>query len=130
MIKRSVILFMALLYLITAAGFDVNMHYCNNRIAGIQINSAAGTCAKPMAMGKSKMQCRDSHLTVKVKDDHQKESFSLYNWQTAIELPVSRIFDFLYHHGRSQPSAQAYRGPPDIRLTTIPLFLKNRIIRV
>ena len=129
---------MALLYIITAAGVGVNLHYCNDRIADVKINSPAGSCidetsgdcAKPMAMVKGKMNCRYSHLNIKVKDDHQKGAAFIVAGQFPLELFTVSIFDFLTLNHRVRSEYHDYRGPPDISLTDIPVFLKNCTFRI
>lgn len=120
---------MALLYMVTAAGFALNLHYCGNYVADVKINAPADACARPMA--KSKMDCcKDSHLTVKVKDDHQKESTSFNARLFAFDLPRFPVVDFLSVAQLVQSENLVDRGPPDVPLNGTPVFIKNCIFRI
>ncbi|RYY18479.1 MAG: hypothetical protein EOP41_10590, partial [Sphingobacteriaceae bacterium] len=65
MLKRSGIVVVVLLYLITATGFAMNLHFCGESIASVKLNEAAKDC------GMSSKCCKNTHLEVKVKDAHQ-----------------------------------------------------------
>jgi hypothetical protein len=138
MLRTSGILFMALLYLFTASGFAVNLHYCNNRIANVSINAPAedcsgeigDACAKPMSMDKGKMDCRNSYLIIKLKDDHQKASVDFHAEQFTVGLPVISVYDQLFTRCPVYIYTSADRSPPDPALTTIPVFLRNCIFRI
>jgi len=143
MIKRAGIILMALLYLSTATGFYVNLHYCDDRIADLKINAPVETClnepaddcADPIAMPGSKlaagkMNCKNSHFVIKVKDDHQKESTSFNGFQFAAELPALRVYDFLSLKLQLQPNLHTDRDPPDLSPASISVFLKNCTFRI
>jgi len=73
MIKRLGVCILALLYFITATGFAVNLHYCCNTLASVNIDGPAKSCGA--LMGKMKC-CKDKHIEVKVKDVHQSQTSS------------------------------------------------------
>ncbi|OOQ60606.1 HYC_CC_PP family protein [Mucilaginibacter pedocola] len=130
MIKRQAALVLALLYIVTVAGFALNLHYCGNYVADVKINAPAEACAQPMA--KSKMHCcKDSRLDVKVKDDHQKESTSFLSRLFAFELPKFAWADFLFSSQQSVLEKLFDRGPPDEPpANAISVFLKNCTFRI
>ena len=129
MMKKGGALLLALLYVITAAGFALNLHYCGNTVADVKINAPAEACAQPMA--KSKMDCcKDSKLDVKVKDDHQKESNSFVARLFAFDLPKFAIADFLLSSQQALLERFFDRGPPDVPESGIAVFIKNCIFRI
>lgn len=129
MIKRTGIIFLALLYTITAAGFALNLHYCGNYVADVKINAPAKACAKPMA--KKKMRCcKDSRLEVKVKDNHQAQQTSVLAkifaidlphvpYQYAFALPIQGIAVSLFD-----------RGPPRQPVSGKTILTKNCVFRI
>ncbi len=129
---------MALLYMVTAMGFAVNLHHCNNQIADIKINApldqcideSEDACAKTMAMAAKKMDCRDSHLTIKVKDDHQKNTTSFHAWNFVTDFSTVRVYDYLFLGHQEQSDLHADRGVADTPITDVPIFLKNCIFRI
>ena len=120
---------LALLYTITVGGFALNLHYCGNYVADVEINAPAEACAKPMA--KSKMNCcKDSKLEVKVKDNHEAQPTSFLAKIFAFELPKLSFKDFFL------PAQQALldwffdRGPPGLSLGSVSVYLKNCNFRI
>jgi hypothetical protein len=129
MIKKQGALLLALLYIITVAGFALNLHYCGDHVADVQINAPAKACNAPMT--KSKMNCcKDSKLDVKVKDDHQKESTSFFSRLFVFEFPKFPFADFLFSAQSPSSESPADRGPPDISAKGIAVFIKNCIFRI
>lgn len=113
----------------TVAGFALNLHYCCNKLVDIGINAPADSCEKPMA--KSKLDCcKNSHLTIKIKDAHQKECTSFGIRMFAFDLPGFQVFDFLSMAQQLQSDGLADHSPPDIPLNGIPVFLKNCNFRI
>jgi len=74
MMKRYSAMFMAKVYLITALGFALNLHFCGKVLAGVSIIGPTKACEVPMA---SKKCCKDKQVDVKIKDSHQAESPSI-----------------------------------------------------
>ena len=74
MIKRSGAIVLSILYLVTAMGFALNLHFCGDQVTSVKINAPVKNC---MALSKCKSKCCASkHLDIKVKDAHQGQ------WQT------------------------------------------------
>lgn len=129
MVKKQGALLLALLYIVTVAGFALNLHYCGNYVADVEINAPAKACTTLMA--KSKMNCcKDSKLDVKVKDDHQKESTTFLSRLFAFDLPKFAWADFLFSSQQSVLEKLFDRGPPDIPAKGIAVFLKNCTFRI
>jgi hypothetical protein len=129
MMKRTGILFMALLYTITAAGFALNLHYCGNYVAEVKINAPTDGCAKPMA--KKKMRCcKDSRLEVKVKDNHQAQEASALAKLFAVDLPriPYQYATLLPVQGIAINSFD--RGPPGLPVSGKSILTKNCVFRI
>lgn len=92
MIKRLTTLFLTKVYIITALGFALNLHYCADVLASVKINGPSKSC-KPIAVKKMKC-CIDKQLDVKVKDAHQGESPSILSKIFAFELPEISFGDY------------------------------------
>jgi hypothetical protein len=126
MLKRSVIIVLAVLYLTTVSGFALNLHYCFNQLASVKIDAPANSCAK---LQGSKMKCcKDQKIEIKVKDAHQNNSPLHWSKFFPIALPASAFIIFT-------PAVQSPvvvnvtdRGPP--KRPGIPLFLQNCIFRI
>jgi hypothetical protein len=129
MIKKSGILLLAILYLTTASGFALNLHYCGNRVAAIKINAPAKSCAEPMA--KSKMKCcKDTKLDVKVKDSHESQPTSFIAKIFAFDIPGFSFDDFFLSAHKELLEKLFDRGPPDTPKQSTPVFIKNRNLKI
>jgi hypothetical protein len=92
MIKRLTTLFLTKVYIITALGFALNLHYCGDVLASVKINGPTKSC-KSVVVKKMKC-CSDKQLDVKVKDAHQGESPSILSKIFAFELPEISFGDY------------------------------------
>ncbi len=126
MLKRSVIIVLAMLYLTTVSGFALNLHYCFNRLASVKVDAKANPCAK---LQSSKMKCcKDQKIEIKVKDAHQNNSPLHWSKFFPIALPVSAFVIFTPAVQNLVVVNVTERGPP--KAPGIPLFLKNCIFRI
>ncbi len=126
MLKRSVAIVLMMLYLGTVSGFALNLHYCFNRLASVNIDAPAGTCVKVLKSSRMKC-CKDKHVDVKVKDAHQNGSLSFWAKSLPVHLPVA-FFAYFSPLVRLAPcAALSPSGPP---APDIPLFLRNSVFRI
>ena len=127
MLKRSAIVFMMVLYTITVSGFALNLHYCFDRLASVQIDAPAKGCVNGPA-AKKMTCCKDKHLVVKVKDDHQNASFLFSAKIFVTTLPWPGFADLTLATQEVSLSQPNYRGPP--LSPPVSAYLMNRSIRV
>ena len=126
MLKRSVIIVLAMLYLTTVSGFALNLHYCFNRLASVKVDAPANSCVK---LQSSKMRCcKDQKIEIKVKDAHQNNSPLHWSKFFPIALPVSAFVIFTPDVQDQLIANVTERGPP--KTSGLPLFLKNCIFRI
>jgi len=126
MLKRSVIIVLAMLYLTTVSGFALNLHYCFNQLASVKIDAPANSCAK---LQNSKMKCcKDQKIEIKVKDAHQNNSPLHWSKFFPIALPVSAFVIFTPAVQDQVVANVSERGPP--KTSGLPLFLRNCIFRI
>lgn len=113
-----------LLYLITASGFALNLHYCGSIITSVKIDAPAKKCSSFVMKC-----CRDKHVEVKVKDAHQGQSVSFSAKLLVAGLPTVR---YTYQALTVQETTSIVftdRGPPNISGRT-PLYIRNRVFRI
>lgn len=122
MLKKSGICLVVLLYLVTATGFAMNLHFCGKSIESVKINAPVKDC------GMSSKCCKDTHIEVKVKDAHET-AYTSFTAQIFVSLVPVLDYDIFY-----QPSTinQANKvasecGPPII---AVPVYLKNCTFRI
>jgi hypothetical protein len=121
-------LFMVLLYTITASGFALNLHYCGDHVAAVQINAPAKSCVKPM--GKMRC-CKDTKLDIKVKDSHEAQQKSVTPKVSSVYLPKLTFGD-LFMPARHSLAADLLfdHAPPDAPPTKGSVFIKNCAMRI
>ena len=129
MIKKSGALFIAILYMVTVAGFALNLHYCGNRVASVKINTPAKTCGMQMGFNE-KDCCKDIKVNVKVKDEHEAQPVSFLAKIFSSVIPGQVFKDYSFSSQQGSAGRFFDRGPPDIPVKTIPVFLKNCIFRI
>src|ERR1700761_3203948 len=126
MLKRSAIIALMMLYVVTVSGFALNLHYCFDRLSSVKIDAQA-SCGKSLQTSKMKC-CKDKHFEIKVNDTHQAGSPTFWGKFFTFGFPVLSFADPLFspqnHFTKSLPD----RGPP--RSPDVPIFLKNNIFRI
>jgi len=122
MFKRSGIFILMLLYVVTATGFALNLHFCGSSIESIKINTPVKSC------DMSSKCCKDTHLEVKVKDVHQS-AYTSFTYQI-LALPVAEICFWVNHEPATidhSANLISERGPPP---PSVPVFIKNCTFRI
>ena len=128
MIKRSGAILLAILYLVTVFGFALNLHYCANILASVKIDSPSKIC-KTLS-GKKLKCCKDTQVSVKIKDAHQAASPSFLAGLFAFDLPRAPFCDYLLSAQQALLEKLLDRGPPPASTGKIATYLKNRTLRV
>lgn len=126
MLKRSVIIVLAMLYLTTVSGFALNLHYCLNQLASVKVDAQPNTCAR---LQNSKMRCcKDQKIEIKVKDAHQNNSPLHWSKFFPIALPASAFMIFTPTVQNPLVVNVTDRGPP--KTPGVTLFLRSCIFRL
>ena len=128
MLKRSCALLLVMLYVVTASGFALNLHYCGKILASVKIDAPVKSC-QPFAAEKMKC-CKDKQIKVKVKDAHQNASPSILKSIFAIELPKTLFADYFLSAQQVLLEKLSDRGPPSSPIGKIAVFIKNCIFRI
>jgi hypothetical protein len=127
MLKRSVVLMLMMLYVVTVSGFALNLHYCFNRLSAVNIDAPSGSCSKVLEKAKMKC-CQERHIEVKVKDSHQAGSPSFWGKFFIFDLPALSLPDFSVSFPNERVERLLDRGPPEP--PGIPVFIKNCTFRI
>ena len=128
MIKRVSASFLVLLYLITATGFALNLHYCCSQIISVTVNSPVKSYSE-FAACKMKC-CQDKHIEVKVKDAHQAQAQSVLAKTAIISLPKMFFPAFAFSLGSVVEAKNYGKDPPDVLANQPVIYLKNCVFRI
>ncbi len=124
--KKLLLLFSLFLYLISASGIKINVHYCGGKLKQISffdIKEKQGCCGNKI---RSKGCCKNKTAFVKITDLH-KSSVDLkltepYCQLTDQLLPVLELF-FSAPAASADVSFYYYSKPPD--LSSPALYISN-----
>jgi hypothetical protein len=129
MIKKSVALFLALLYTVTVLGFAINFHYCLNQVSSVQINEPVKKCST-LRVVKAMKCCKDKKVDVKVKDGHQSSSLAFLAKTAVFVLPRITYPDFAQSAIQTSATIAFNRGPPDGLSSQPSIYLANQNFRI
>lgn len=130
--KRILVTILSILYMASAMGATVEIHYCMGKMMGANFVHKQDDKCRKCGMHKSKTNgcCKDEHKTFKTSDHHQiKGSIDIAQVE-AIAPPV-----LIYHYPApdfyvaSAVYAARPHAPPDL-YSGCALFLQIRNIRV
>lgn len=124
MLKRISALTILLLYLVTASGFALNLHYCGNIVTSVKIDAPVKKCS-----AFTMNCCHDKHVEVKIKDAHQGQSVSFSAKLLAVDLPVAGYRYQILSTQQPAHTTFSERGPPNFR-GSIPVYIRNRVFRI
>ncbi|MDB5155371.1 MAG: hypothetical protein JWR50_78 [Mucilaginibacter sp.] len=110
MIKKYSALFLTKVYIITALGFALNLHYCGGVLAAVKIEGPAKTCK--LSQITAKKCCKDKQIDVKVKDAHQGESPSIIAKLFGFELSKIPFGDYILSAQQSLLEKLSTPAPP------------------
>lgn len=131
MFKRSGALSLALLYTITVLGFALNLHYCGSKVASVKISAPVKSAKTDTTCGMKMNCCKNHHVEVKVKDDHQAEQTSFLAKVFVFEIPKLPFEDFIFSAQKALLEKFFDRGPPSqTPRSKVATFLKNCTFRI
>jgi hypothetical protein len=128
MMKRSATLLLTKVYLITALGFALNLHYCGGVLAAVKINAPAKTC-KPQLAGKMKC-CNEKEIDVKLKYAHQGQSASFLSGLFGFEIPKIPFGDYVLSAQQALLEKLSDPAPPPPPCVKTDPVIKNRNLRI
>jgi hypothetical protein len=127
MLKRAAALLLSLLYLITATGFALNLHFCGDSITAVTINTAAKA---PAGCADGMKCCTNKHLLVKVKDVHVAQPHVVHAKVLAFTIAPFCYSCFSFTPKQGLPGQFVNKPPPDPPLANVDVFLKNRVFLI
>jgi hypothetical protein len=132
MIKKAFILLIAFLYLASASGMVMNIHYCMGKISSVNFGHEKdhedGSCSK-CGMDKTENHCcKDETQYLKLTDSHQASAIGLQLADNAAVLPVCKIDINTAQQGNSWIAPNYYFSPPPKNLNKV--YLAVNVFRI
>lgn len=131
--KRILVTILSVLYMISATGATVHLHYCMGKLVGAAFSHEDEEMCDNCGMEKSASKgcCKDIHKTIK-SGDHQfaKADFNLTHSQPIGLLPVvKRPILSEYFAGQCTNIRLQAHAPPDI-CRTCPIYVLIQNFRI
>jgi hypothetical protein len=128
MFKKLSALFLVVLYIVTATGFALNLHYCCADITSVSFNSPLKSSGK---LAACKMNCcHDKHIDVKVKDAHQAQPQLFLAKAVAFIAPKASFADFAFNWCKAINEKSFGKDPPGALFSGPVIYLKNCVFRI
>jgi len=129
MLKKSGVILLTLLYIVTVVGFALNFQYCGKVITDIKINAPLQGCIKgPMA---AKMKCcTQKHVDIKIKDAQESTPASILAKVFAFQLPVVSFGHFSINATAAFLQTSCYGAPPEPGQYSVAVFVRNCNFRI
>ncbi|MFM6977034.1 MAG: HYC_CC_PP family protein [Sphingobacteriaceae bacterium] len=128
MFKRIFIFCFVALYLGTASGMALNLHYCGERLANIQINAAETKSCCPPKAGVEDKCCKNR--SIKIKKSNQHEAISSVKVPAVQSVKLFNISVSLFRRtptNLNNPTSYPLINPPP---QAVPISLKNCVFRI
>lgn len=116
-IKQKIALSLAVFYAVSVIGLSLSLHFCGGKLANVQLFSNEISCklCKDIPAEKKKDDgcCKNTEVSVKVKDSHQTEAQIQMPKLFSIQLFISpAIFEFLSNISPDFFSKISNKAPP------------------
>lgn len=131
--KRILVTILSVLYMISATGATVHLHYCMGKFVGAAFShedeEMCGNCG--MEKNASKGCCKDIHKTIK-SSDHQyaKADFNLTHHEAAVILPLVIPFTPSEYCSAQCTSIVAQAHAPPSLWRTCPIYIQVQNFRI
>ena len=128
--KKILILFFSMLYLVVTTGFSINMHFCGDHLVDLTINSSTReeTCC-----GKKEIKkgcCTEKSTTIKITDKHLiKDNFKINTKKIYLTKQnfILNLQKSIFQFDKKTAIIQNYSPPPPPK---IPIYLKIEVLTI
>jgi|SRR4030095_5450006 len=126
--KKTVIAILAVLYMVTASGVVVNLHYCMGRLASVDYGTDSHKACGKCGMKASPGCCETESKIVKVQDEHQWAKSGIDIAQVSAIVPAFEIGLNTLLQGEEKYFDPHYYPPPDPKGNSV--YLINSVFRI
>ena len=130
--KKAAILILTILYITSASGATVNIHYCMGQFAGWELGhddeQSCGSCGMDKQSKGKEDCCRDEHKTLKVDDVHKMAESFVQLVQAPVIITEHNNMHGSYIMRSGKKLLPSINAPPS--LVPEHVYLVNRSIRI
>jgi len=131
--KRILVTILSVLYMISATGATVHLHYCMGKLVGAAFSHEDKEMCDNCGMEKSASKgcCKDIHKTIKASDhQYAKADFNLTNYQSIAILPVVKRLTLSEYCAEQCTSITAQAHAPPALWRTCPIYILVQNFRI
>lgn len=131
--KKFIVAILAILYLGSATGTTVHLHYCMDKLVGWSLRSEKEDNCNKCGMSKDLKKksngcCKDEHKQVKLKTDHKAtESFKVLQIDHGVQTNLYATLPSVNFSTLTQENPLAHSPP---RSTSSPVYILNCSFRI
>jgi hypothetical protein len=131
--KRILVTILSVLYMISATGATVHLHYCMGKFVGAAFGHEDKEMCNNCGMEKSdsKSCCKDIHKTIKASDhQYAKANFDLTHYQPIAIIPVVHRLTLSEYCAGQCSSIPAHEHAPPALWRTCPIYILVQNFRI
>jgi hypothetical protein len=127
--RKALVISLALVYFAVSSGVVVNLHYCMGKLAGTELghSSVSDTCGK-CGMERDGDCCKDEVKLVKADITANFVNSFMHAGKADITLPDHQQFDYTFSYFNQGRIYSSIHAPPLV--SDIPLYIKNCVFRI
>lgn len=130
--KRVLVVILSFLYMASATGAVVHLHYCMGKLAATSLYDSKDDKCPQCGMKKSAKQkgcCSDTHKIIKADDNHLQAKIQFHSSVKYIAATIPASFQYTEVLKHYTPVSIFAKAPPPL-LSSIPIYLSIRSIRI
>ena len=132
--KRFVVSILAVLYLATASGATVHLHYCMGMLVGASLRTDEDHLCSRCGMKKKSNNgcCKDVHKVIKTDQEHMQAAKVLFDQptHTVAEIPPVPFYYYSVPQHVGNAISSVYSHAPPFLWRSCPIYLQVRNIRI
>lgn len=131
--KKFFIAILAIVYMGTATGATIHMHYCMGKLVSMGLlagkDDLCGKCGMKKTVGKSTGCCKDEHKQIKIDKDQKTTKTAVQTMQAiAVEMPVA-IVEIPFNNFSSLTESNPYGNAPP-RSAAVAVYIRNCVFLI
>lgn len=131
--KQFILAIIAFVYLGTATGATIHMHYCMGKLISIGLlpgkDDQCNKCGMGKTDAKSKGCCKDEHKQIKIEKDQKTTETAVQTMQAiAVEMPAAAIEIPLNYFSSLTEKSPYGNAPP--RSASVAVYIRNCVFLI
>ena len=131
--KKVIIAILAIVYMGTATGATIHMHYCMGKLVSMGLlpgkDDQCDKCGMKKSEGKYNGCCKDEHKQIKIDKDQKTTETLVHTMQAiAVEMPAAFV-EIPFNNFSSLTEKNPYGNAPP-RSASVALYVRNCVFLI